>query len=215
MKKIITLIWGLIFTINLNGQIKNEILPIELMYFEGFALSNGILLRWGTATEVNNYGFEIQRGDGNLIFNTIDFVPGSGNSNSPKHYFYIDSTLPSTGNYFYRLKQIDNDGTFAYSDTIQIFYQQSSVSDEKISEIKFSLQNDLDSHTLIIRSSDKNFSGELSFEIYNILGKKVFSKITSFTPIVLNYSNLPSGINLIRLGQNQKTIFTTKFTIIK
>lgn len=69
MKKIFTLFFGLLFQIYLNGQAKNDIFPIELLYFEGFALSNGILLRWGTATEVNNYGFEIQRCDGILSFN--------------------------------------------------------------------------------------------------------------------------------------------------
>lgn len=60
-----------------------DILPVELLYFEGFAFSNGIVLRWGTATEVNNFGFEIQRADTSKIFEYIDFVPGSGNSNSP------------------------------------------------------------------------------------------------------------------------------------
>jgi len=64
-----------------------DILPVELLYFEGYALSNGILLRWGTATEINNFGFEVQRADISRIFTYIDFVPGSGNSNSPKHYF--------------------------------------------------------------------------------------------------------------------------------
>lgn len=66
----------------------NDILPIELLYFEGYATQTGILIRWRTATEVNNFGFEVQRSIFNQPFEGIGFVPGSGNSNSPKHYFF-------------------------------------------------------------------------------------------------------------------------------
>lgn len=215
MKKIFTVVFGLFIQICLNGQVRNEILPIELLYFEGIALNNGILLRWGTATEVNNYGFEIQRGDGNLYFHSIDFVPGSGNSNSPKHYLFVDSTITSTGNYFYRLKQIDTDGTFSYSDTIQVFYQQSDVDEENNFSIKFSVRNDYNSKIIKIDGLKDNFWGEMIFEIYDILGKKVFSRITYSTPVIFDYSNLPSGVYLIRLTQNQQTLFISKFNLSK
>lgn len=215
MKKIFIIVFGLLFQVCLNGQVKHEILPIELLYFEGIALNNGILLRWGTATEVNNYGFEIQRGDGNLYFNSIDFVPGSGNSNSPKHYLYVDSTITSTGNYFYRLKQIDTDGTYSFSDTIQVFYQQLNIDEENNFSFKFSVRNDYKSKIILIDGQKDNFWDEMNLEIYDILGKKVFSRITHSTPIIFNYSNLPSGIYLIRLTQNQQTLFLSKFNLSK
>ena len=70
---------------------------------------DSVLLKFGTATEVSNYGFEIQRAQNNLNFQIIGFVEGNGNSNSPKHYTFSDSLVEMTGIVYYRLKQIDFD----------------------------------------------------------------------------------------------------------
>ncbi len=101
-----------------KGQGKgNNILPVELQYFYGELQDSIVFLFWGTATEVNNYGFEVQRSLDTLDseWENIGFVMGHGNSNSPKDYSFIDESLPDTDNIFYRLKQIDNTGDFKYS----------------------------------------------------------------------------------------------------
>ena len=81
------------------------------------------MLAWNTATELNNYGFEIER---SIVvplkentFEKIGFVSGNGNSNSPKEYSYRDENL-APGAYAYRLKQIDTDGTFTYSNEVKV-----------------------------------------------------------------------------------------------
>ncbi len=109
-----------IFTIsNTSGNYQFTVsgaglLPVELVSFNASVQENGnVKLNWETATEVNNYGFEIERKNELENWNKIGFVLGSGNSNSPKSYEFIDETA-----HFdvlnYRLKQIDYDGTYEY-----------------------------------------------------------------------------------------------------
>jgi len=115
-----SLLFLLLFSFELAAQKPAETLPVELVYFQGYFADGKIILFWGTATEVNNYGFNIERKAATANWEYVDFVFGSGNSNSPKSYFYEDSTNLQPAIYFYRLKQIDNDGLFKYSDSIEI-----------------------------------------------------------------------------------------------
>jgi photosystem II stability/assembly factor-like uncharacterized protein len=100
-------------------------LPVELISFVGNVESGKILLQWQTATETENYGFEIQRSTfasdmsiGN--WENLGFVNGYGNSNSPKTYVYTDVNLYGGRKYYYRLKQIDNDGSSTFSKIIEV-----------------------------------------------------------------------------------------------
>ena len=103
-------------------------LPVELSSFTATVSSSSVKLYWVTSTEVNNYGFDIERntplspfsrGEAADVWEKIGFVYGSGNSNSPKIYSLIDDNV-SAGSYLYRLKQIDNDGKFEYSKTVDV-----------------------------------------------------------------------------------------------
>lgn len=93
-------------------------LPVELTSFTAKASTNSITLNWSTATEIDNFGFEIERSTIGGEFKKIGFVSGAGNSNSTKEYSYTDTKL-ATGKYNYRLKQIDNGGTYEYSNIIE------------------------------------------------------------------------------------------------
>ena len=98
----------------------NNPLPVELTSFTASVTANKVSLHWKTATEVANYGFDIERASAtDLTWTVIGFVPGSGNANSPKEYSFTDEQ-PLTGKTLYRLKQIDTDGTIAYSDAIEV-----------------------------------------------------------------------------------------------
>jgi len=98
-------------------------LPVELTSFTANIPDNKVMLRWTTATEVNNYGFEVERNPSPANpaqqWETVGFIPGHGNSNSPKSYEFIDTQI-TAGILRYRLKQIDNDGSFDYSDEIEV-----------------------------------------------------------------------------------------------
>jgi hypothetical protein len=199
------------------SQKDNDILPVELIYFEAFVLSNGVLVRWGTATEVNNFGFELQRASTNLIFQTLDFIPGHGNSNSPKHYFYIDTTHPNYGLYYYRLKQIDIDGTIRFSDTISVNYYPLGINGfNQPDNNHFTVYNNYNSKELLI-SLPQFYSEEISVNVFSILGEKV--KETFANPfssnLNLSYNDFTNGVYILMLTSKNKIILTHKFLVLK
>ena len=106
-----------------NDTPLGEVLPVELSTFSAIQQGVYILLSWRTEMEINSYGFDIERAkeiNGSMQqWNKIGFVAGLGNSNSPKNYSFTDN--PEAGSkYYYRLKQIDSDGQFKYSNVINI-----------------------------------------------------------------------------------------------
>ncbi len=104
-----------------NGVYEADIdltVPVELISFTGSCKNNKINLNWSTATETNNYGFEIERSvDGNE-FITRGFVKGSGTTTERHNYSFSEDAL--NGKIYYRLKQIDFDGSYNYSELIEI-----------------------------------------------------------------------------------------------
>ncbi len=105
------------FTCNCVGCI---VLPVELIAFSGEKTSEHVnSLRWTTATETNNDHFEIERLISGADYETLGSVQGAGNSNVPVNYSFEDMSAPS-GAAYYRLKQVDEDGKFTYSETILV-----------------------------------------------------------------------------------------------
>ena len=97
-------------------------LPVELISFTAHSNGSAVTLNWQTATEVNNYGFEVQKSEisnQNSIWEKVGFVNGSGNSNSIKEYSFTETNIGS-GKYYYRLKKIDKDGGFIYSNAVEV-----------------------------------------------------------------------------------------------
>ncbi len=99
-------------------------LPVELTSFIATSSNSTATLAWKTATEVNNYGFEVQRGmvstsqSSEASWGKIGFVQGSGTSNVQHNYSYTDNVR--AGSYSYRLKQIDHNGAFVYSQEVEV-----------------------------------------------------------------------------------------------
>ncbi|NJK84286.1 MAG: T9SS type A sorting domain-containing protein [Saprospiraceae bacterium] len=94
-------------------------LPVELLAFEARALETQNLLTWVTASEVNNAGFEVERSNDGTNWETLDFVKGYGYSLQERNYKYYDQQ-PWLGVHYYRLKQLDNDGAFEYSNIVSV-----------------------------------------------------------------------------------------------
>ncbi len=91
--------------------------PVELTSFSALSENNNVNLIWETATETNNYGFEIERKYNDFI--TIGFVPGNGTSTEKNKYSFTDKNL-NEGKYIYRIKQVDFNGKFNYSNTVEV-----------------------------------------------------------------------------------------------
>ncbi len=92
---------------------------VELTSFTVYVFSNGVRLGWSTATELNNLGFEIHKKDINNVYSSIGFVNGNGTTNEPKTYTFTELNV-AQGVYSYRLKQIDFDSTFEYSNILNV-----------------------------------------------------------------------------------------------
>ena len=123
-----------------------------------------------TETEVNNYGFEIERKSGSRLsevgnFEKIGFVQGNGNSNSPKYYSFEDNNL-TAGKYSYRLKQIDTDGQFEYSKVIEMNHGAPMKY-----ELSQNYPNPFNPVTTIQFSMPQ--AGEVKLTVYKILGEQV------------------------------------------
>ena len=98
-------------------------LPVELISFSAYKRHQMIELKWTTATELNNYGFEVQRSFDGTNWDMLGFVNGHGTANSPRHYAFSDpaSSLSAESSLYYRLRQIDRDGSFEYSPVVEVF----------------------------------------------------------------------------------------------
>ncbi|MFA6596940.1 MAG: T9SS type A sorting domain-containing protein [Ignavibacteriaceae bacterium] len=144
-----------------------DALPVELTSFSATIIQGNISLNWQTATEVNNYGFEVERAATSLgmTWEKIGFVQGHGNSNSPKEYSYADK--PDGGSRFkYRLKQIDTDGKYEYSPEVDV-----SLDIPTEFSIKQNFPNPFNPTTKIEFSipTDNN----VQIKVFNVLGMEV------------------------------------------
>jgi len=94
-------------------------LPVEWGYFILDEINGNILIKWQTLSETNNHRFEIQKSFDAEFFNTAAIVPGSGNSNIPVEYSYLDENS-ETGTTYYRIRQIDYDGKESFSNILSV-----------------------------------------------------------------------------------------------
>lgn len=108
--------------ININTVLSSSMLPVELTSFTAAIQSGRVNLKWQTKTEINNYGFEIEKSispSSAQSWNKVGFIPGKGNSSSESEYTFTDNAAPLVTTY-YRLKQIDFDGAYEYSGTVEL-----------------------------------------------------------------------------------------------
>ncbi|MEJ2507481.1 MAG: T9SS type A sorting domain-containing protein [Ignavibacteriaceae bacterium] len=186
-------------------------LPVELVSFTATIVDNGVQLKWHTETEVNNYGFEILRSTQTDNWKKIGFVEGSGNSNSPKHYSFLDKII-HPGKYSYRLKQIDNDGSYKILNTVQIAF--GSVENFQLNQ---NYPNPFNPSTTISFTLPK--SGHVTLKIFNAIGEEVTTIIDSFVEVGshsfnCNAEGLTSGIYLYRLS-TEGVVLTKKMLYLK
>lgn len=179
-------------------------LPVELSSFTGKVVDgNEVKLNWNTKTETNNYGFNIERRIKDGEWNKLGFVEGSGNSNSPKNYSFTDKDLFAGGSKFeYRLKQIDNDGAFEYSDIVEVTVMPAEY------ELSQNFPNPFNPSTTIRFSLPTET--RLKINIYNMLGQLVETLAegnfeAGYHKVTFNASTLPSGAYIYRIESNDFT----------
>lgn len=194
-------------------------LPVEIIELKGFIINGKVELHWQTETEVNNYGFEIERryhtstSFGVTNWKTIGFVKGNGNSNSPREYSFTDNSVKG-GKVSYRLKQIDYDGTFSYSEEIEV-----EVIIPKEFSLKQNYPNPFNPITTISFTLEE--AGVTTLKIFNALGEELMTLINNeyleageYHSRDFNASKLSSGIYIARLQSGNK-IQIKKMILVK
>jgi hypothetical protein len=207
-------------------------LPVELISFTAEYSGQNVVLKWQTATEVNNYGFEIQRAlvetqhTASLLWNKVGFVQGNGNSNSPKSYSFVDANHPS-GKIQYRLMQIDFDGKYEYSDVeevnvnapAQFLLEQNYPNPfNPITTIKYSIPY-VETRPLSSAGQVTSSLQNVTLKVYDILGSEVATLVNEEKSpgnyeVKFNGSNLPSGVYIYHL-KSGNFIETKKLMLIK
>jgi len=186
-------------------------LPVELISFTASTNNSIVELHWQTETEVNNYGFEILRCSQNTNWLKIGFLEGYGNSNSPKSYSFTDKYPTGGCNFKYKLKQIDNDGSYEYSTEIEV----------KLVTNNFNLYqnypNPFNPETKISYTVPK--TSDIVMKVFDILGIEIetlFSeqKQTGTYEITWNAEDLPSGVYFYRI-QAGSFVETKKMVLMK
>ena len=197
-----------------NGTIikyQNSIIPVELISFTAGVIDNSVQLSWETATEVNNFGFEIERKNDNSEWDYIGFAPGHGTSTSLNSYSFTDSS-PKSGNKFkYRLKQIDLDGRYEFSNEIEI----------EIVPSKFTLDqnfpNPFNPKTTIRYQIPEE--SKVVIKVYNIIGAEVSELLNEYKQagnyeIDFTSGDLSSGTYIYRIITNNYTM-SKKMILLK
>jgi subtilisin family serine protease len=196
-------------------QMLQEI-PVELTAFNIDVNKDEVILRWSTATETNNNGFEVQRAFlhnefGKSPYAPVVFVEGYGTTTETRNYSYSDKQL-NPGIYFYRLKQMDFDGSFTYSQEVSV-----EVSIPAEFSLMQNYPNPFNPMTTIEYSLAEK--ADVKILIYSVLGKQISSlvnmtKEAGYHKYYFDASGLPSGtyIYQIRAGN---FIQTKKMMVIK
>jgi hypothetical protein len=165
-----------------------SVIPVELTSFVASVNDNNVTLDWETATEVNNSGFAIERKSVTSDFAQIGFVAGFGTTTEPKAYTFTDNSL-RPGTYSYRLKQIDFDGTFEYSDVIEV-----EVLTPDVYTLAQNYPNPFNPSTKIAFSLAVD--SKVSLKIFDVLGQEVATLVNQdLTAGVYNYDFNATGIN--------------------
>ncbi len=187
-------------------------IPVELTSFSASVTGLGdVVLNWSTATETNNHMFEIERRAETGEYFTIGFVNGAGTTTEPQNYVYTDRTV-ETGKYFYRLKQMDFDGRYEYSDEVEI-----DVNGPLSFNLEQNYPNPFNPSTNIKYSVAE--SGHITLSVYNTVGEEVAIlvdgfKESGFFEVAFDATNLPSGVYLYRL-QSENSVQLKKMMLLK
>ena len=135
-------------------------LPVDLVGFSGKQIENQAVLSWQTASEINSERFDVERSTDALAFERIGSVQSVGESNGLRNYLFIDPTPVPNANY-YRLKQWDKNGVFAYSNLISVLFEQNGF--------YWNVTNPVSQNTIYLQTNAQDFKVEL----YNILGQEI------------------------------------------
>ena len=195
--------------------IATDFVPVELTSFVASVNESNVSLSWSTATELNNSGLQVERSNGSA-YEVVGFVAGHGTTTDIQNYNFVDQNVVA-GSYNYRLKQVDFDGRFEYSNTIEV-----EVLGVKEFALNQNYPNPFNPSTTI------NFSlavdSKVSLKIFDVLGQEVATLLNGqlaagSQKVSFDASSLNSGVYFYRIDADgvdgQKFSSTKKMILTK
>jgi len=181
-------------------------LPVELMNFTGSTINNKNYLSWQTATEVNNDYFEVERSADGATFATLGRVDGGGNLPAGAKYSFIDDS-PAVGRNYYRLKQVDFDGTVTYGDKLVILTNDAVLVTEKLD---FYIAPNPTSYNDINFLLSHAGSGPVSVKLISMTGLTLSESVIDNTPEdwvrVEAPSSIAQGLYILEIRQGHQKV---------
>jgi len=204
-------------SMNYFDNLFDAALPVELTAFTAAFVGTNVKLDWTTATELNNSGFEIQRSANGSQFTTVAFVQGHGTTTEVQQYSFVDRSTDTRVNYSYRLKQIDFNGTSAYSEVVNV---------GSVLPVQFILEqnypNPFNPSTKI--SFAVPVKSDVTLEVYNLIGQRMMTLFAGSVDAgthteLFNANGMSSGIYLVKMiavGENGAQFTSSKkMTLLK
>lgn len=187
--------------------------PVQLSSFTAtLQEGNTVRLNWSTISETNNYGFEVQKSGNGTPFATLPngFIPGHGTTLEPRYYSFVDSST-AAGDWSYRLKQIDLDGTFHFTDPVHI--SVTTGVDESRNPGEFALHqnypNPFNPSTIIMY--DVPADSRVRLDVFNTLGQHIALLVDDTVSkgrhtTTFDASSLTTGVYICRLTTSRSSI---------
>jgi len=188
-------------------------LPVNLLSFSGIYKNNATQLNWEADNQVNFSGYDLERSTDGVTFNSIVFVPNQASGSATQSYQYIDDLSSLNENvFYYRLKMVDLDGKFSYSNIIMVRKDQQTING--ISIIPNPVINDMATVRFTALTS-----GLAEVRIINLTGQVVLRQQNNMyegtnSISVNNLSHLQPGIYMIQVA-NGNNLISNKFSLVK
>jgi len=189
-----------------------DVVPVELVSFTASVVANVVTLSWSTATELNNRGFEIEKSSEKTIWRTIGFREGKGTTSEPQQYSYSDLLLDKAPlKLYYRLKQLDFNGSFEYSGIVEV----------EIAPSEFSLAQNYPNpfNPITAISYQLPMNTFVTLKVYDVLGNEVATlvneeKSAGVHEVEFNATELGSGVYFYTLKADE-FLSTKKMILMK
>ena len=200
----------------LNIQLVPNQVPVELVSFTAIRKETGVELSWSTATETNNKGFEVQKSQlskvkGQMNWMNIGFVEGNGTTTESHSYSFNDQNI-QPAKYQYRLKQIDLDGSYEYSNIVEV--EVSLLGEFSLGQ---NYPNPFNPATVINYSiPEKSF---VVLKVYDVLGKEITTLVNEVKPagnfkVEFDAANLTSGVYIYKL-ESENHLLVKKMLLVR
>ncbi|MHC1737089.1 MAG: T9SS type A sorting domain-containing protein [Ignavibacteriaceae bacterium] len=211
-----------LFTTDIDGETRDNppeigadekpgVIPVEFVSFSAAVTGNEVQLGWETATETNSAYFEVERKTVNSDWTKVGKVNAAGTTSDATTYTFTDKQVPN-GKIFYRLRQVDLNGTFSFSQQVDVLVDVPATF-----ELSQNYPNPFNPYTTIRYALPQE--SKVTLEVYTVLGELVANLVNNVQPagkysVVLDGSKLASGTYIYRLVANEN-VMTKKMVLIK